>query len=272
MYLTGADVGPDADDAHAAQGQHGDDHIIVAGEEDEFVIRQPRHLRRIGDVAAGFLDAAHVGQLRERFHALHRERTARAARHVVKEDGQIDRLGHGGKVAVHALLVGLVVVRRDEQKAVRAQIAELAALRKRRFRAVGAAAGDDRDAAADGVHAAADDGRVLGGVRGAGFARGAEDDKTVRAVFHVPLAKLLQALEVDASIRVKGGHQRHITAFKHGRTSAFSVLNIIAESVAFCKFWLRVAHFVRASNTCVPVARTVPLPKIASFTTVDKQI
>ena len=167
VHLTGTDVGPDADDAHAAQGEHGHDHIVVAGEEDEFVIRQPRHLRRVGDVAAGLLDAAHVGQLRERLYAFHGERAARAARHVVEYDGQVDRLGHDGKVAVHALLVGLVVVGRDEQKAVRAQIAELAALHKRRFRAVGTAAGDHRNAAANGVHAAAHDGRVLGGVRGA---------------------------------------------------------------------------------------------------------
>ena len=51
------DIGDDADDALATQGQQGDHLVIVAGVDVQLVAAEGRDLRHLTDIAGGFLDA-----------------------------------------------------------------------------------------------------------------------------------------------------------------------------------------------------------------------
>ena len=144
VALPGHDVGPHGDDAAAADGQQGQGDVVVAGPEGEVGPHAVGDPHGVGHVAAGLLDAADVGVLRQPLHGLRGDGAAGAAGDIVEDGGDGHRVGHGGEVAVHALLVGLVVVGGDEQQAVGPQLLGPQALLHHGLGAVGASAGDDR--------------------------------------------------------------------------------------------------------------------------------
>ncbi|MBS1163962.1 MAG: hypothetical protein H6R03_1858 [Burkholderiaceae bacterium] len=71
-----------------------------------------------GQVAGGVLDADDPRHLRQPQRGLGRQVGHRAARHVVQDDRQVDRLGHLAEVLVQPFLRRLVVVRHDLQRGV----------------------------------------------------------------------------------------------------------------------------------------------------------
>ena len=212
MALLRADVRPHGDHARRAQAHHRHDHVVVAGEHAEVVADQPRDLRRVADVAARLLDARDVRMLRQARAARRGDRAAGAARHVVQDDRRIDGIGHRREVAVHALVVRLVVVRGDQQQAVRAHIMIAAALFQLRLRAVGARAADDRDFSVHRLDHAAGDVVVLLVAHGARLAGRAQHDNAVRALLQVPPCQRPERIEIDAAVRVERRHQRHIAS------------------------------------------------------------
>ena len=84
-----------------------------------------------------------------------------------------------GQVTASAVLRTLVIVRRDEQKAVRAHGGCCLAEFERVGRVVGAAASDDLAAAGDVADGVGDEGELLGGGERRAFAGRAADDERV---------------------------------------------------------------------------------------------
>ena len=115
-------------------------------------------------------------------------------------------------MAVHALVVRLVVVRRDEQQPVRAHVVIAAALFKLCLRAVRACAADNRNAPIHRFDDRPRNGVVLFVAHRAGFARRAESDDAVRFLLHMPLDQLSELFKIHASVRVKRRDQRNIAS------------------------------------------------------------
>ena len=200
----GVDVGVDADDARAAHAHDGDRDVVVAGPHLEVGAEEAGDLHGVAHVARSFLDAADVRVLREALDDGDRDGAARAARHVVEDAGHGDGVGRVGEVAVHALGVGLVVVRGDDEERVGAHRLVAAAHLDLRGRAVGARADDDGHASRDRVDRVAHDGGVLL-VRHRGvFTRRAERENGARAAGDLALDEMGEGFEVHASVFVEG--------------------------------------------------------------------
>ena len=209
VALPGHDVSPHGDDAAAADGQQGQGDVVVAGPEGEVGPHAVGDPHGVGHVAAGLLDAADVGVLRQPLHGLRSDGAAGAAGDIVEDGGDGHRVGHGGEVAVHALLVGLVVVGGDEQQAVGPQLLGPQALLHHGLGAVGASAGDDRDTVRGRGHHAAEGVVVLLVGHGGALPGGAQGQNGVGAAGDVPLHQLPQLLEVHGAVGVEGGDQGH---------------------------------------------------------------
>ena len=80
------------------------------------------HRRHLADVARGFLHADDVVDFGEALQRGRLDVDAGAALHAVDDDGQADGGGDGFVVLIQAFLRGLVVVRRDGENAVGAQV------------------------------------------------------------------------------------------------------------------------------------------------------
>ena len=110
---------------------------------------------------------------------------------------------------VDALLVGLVVVGRDEEKPVGTKLLECLCLAEGLRGGVGARAANNGDAAGNAV----DDGLgylevLLVGHRG-GLARGPQHQDAVRAALEVEVHQALERPKVNGAILVERRDQRH---------------------------------------------------------------
>ena len=96
----------------------GSSECVVARHHREVVRAQGDHVGDLIEVAAGLLDADDVGVLGEARDGLGRDVGRRAARDVVEHQGEARRLGDGLVVGDDPLLGGLVVVGREQERAV----------------------------------------------------------------------------------------------------------------------------------------------------------
>ena len=164
-----------------------------------------RDLGGIGDVARSLLDAHDVGMRGQALDIALADAATAAAGNVVQDAGDVHGVGHGLKVLVDALFVGLVVVGGDEQQAVGAQALVGERLGEHRLRGVGARAGDDGDATCDLLDHGGNDGVVfVVGHRGA-LAGGAQGEDGVGAILQVEIDQALKRIKVDAAVLLKRG-------------------------------------------------------------------
>ena len=147
-------------------------------------------------------------------HVLHGDGAACPSGDVVENAGDVDRVCHCSEVAVNTLGVALIVVRGDDQKAVRPQLLRPQALLQHGLGAVGAGAGDDGNASAHGLHHALEDGVVLLMGHGGAFAGGAQGEDGVGLAFQVPLDQLLELAEVYRAVVLEGRDQGYDGAFQ----------------------------------------------------------
>ena len=157
----------------------------------------------VGDVARGLLDAHDVGVRGQALHVVHADAAAAAAGDVVQDAGDVHGVGHGLKVPVDALFVGLVVVGGNEQQAVGAQSLIGERLGEHGLRGVGARAGNDGDASCNLLDHRGDNGVVLVvGHRGA-LAGGAQGEDGIGAILQVEIDKALERVKVDTAVLFK---------------------------------------------------------------------
>ena len=110
----------------------------------------------------------------------------------------------GDGVEVHAFLVRLVVVGRDDEEAVGSEALEGERLLKHGAGVVRARTADHRNAAHDALHRVLADGVVLFVRHGGGFAGRAEDDERIGFVFEVKVNEFAQLLKVDGTVFIEG--------------------------------------------------------------------
>src|SRR6266850_1464008 len=136
------------DDAAAAHRHRGHRQRVVAAEQDELARGRREDLAHLDDVAGGFLHADDVGDCREPDDRRDVDVDARAPRHVVDDDRQPRRVGNRLVMLVEAFRRRLVVVRRDREDAVGADLLDVAHERDGLARVVPAGAREDRHAPA----------------------------------------------------------------------------------------------------------------------------
>ena len=164
-------------------------------------------LHGVGHIAAGFLDAADVGVLGKTLHILHGDGAAGTARDVIEDAGDIHRVGHGDKVAVHTLGIGLVVVGSDEKQTVGPQLLRPEALLQHGLGAVGAGTGDHRDPARRRLDDAAQGGVVLLVGHGGALTGSTQGQDGVGLVLDMPLHQFPELVKIHAAVGVEGSDQ-----------------------------------------------------------------
>ena len=143
MHELRLNIGPHTDGARGAQAHERYGEGVLARVHAEVIGQQVGDLGRVGDVARGFLNAHDVGVRGQALYVALADAAAAAAGDVVQDAGDVHGVGHGLKVLVDALLVGLVVVGGNEQQAVGAQSLIGERLGEHGLRGVGARAGND---------------------------------------------------------------------------------------------------------------------------------
>ena len=201
-----ADVGEHRDDTLAAHGQQRDDLIVVAGVQIQLVADQRHGLHDLADVAVGLLDAADHRMIGQRRIGSRLDVDAGAGRHIVEDDRHRGGIRDGLVHLDEALLGGLVVVRRDHQAPVRADLAAVPGQLHGVVGLVRTGARDDRHPAGHMVHRELQHGPVLRiGQRGA-LTAGARNDQGVDALFDLPVDEPSERLVVDGQgVRIHGG-------------------------------------------------------------------
>ena len=196
-----SNVGGHGDDAAAAQCPEGEGREIVAGEHAEILGAGRDDFGALDHVASGFLDAGKVGKFPGK-PAHHRGEhvAARAARHVVGDNGNVHGSAHCRVVVVEAFLGRLVVVGGDEQGAVGAGFLGKEGQADGFGGVVGTGACQNLDAALDLVHADFDDTFVLVVGKGGGFACGSARNKTLNAFLYLPVDKGTEGFFIHIAI------------------------------------------------------------------------
>ena len=138
-----------------------------------------------------------------------------ARRDVVDEDRQLGCVMQGLEVLVEPFLGRLVVIGRDDERAVGARLLGVAREVDRLRGRVGAGAGDDRDPPLRHLDAELDDALVLGMAQGRRFAGRAARHDGVRPFLDLPVDEALKALLVDGAIPERRD-ERDQRALEHG--------------------------------------------------------
>ena len=199
------DIGDDADDALAAQGQQGDHLVIVAGVDVQLVAAEGRDLCHLTDIAGGFLDAVDERVLAQLLGRLGGDVQAGAGRHVIQDDRNAAGLCHCGEVGDKASLRGLVVVGGHQQQSVCAAGGRLCSQSTAVVGVVGTGTGDDRHTVTHKVHGILDGGQLLLVGHGRALAGGATDDDGVGAAGDLILNDATQLIEINAAVLVHRG-------------------------------------------------------------------
>ena len=199
------DIGDDADDALAAQGQQGDHLVIVAGVDVQLVAAEGRDLRHLTDIAGGFLDAVDERVLAQLLGRLGGDVQAGAGRHIIQDDRNAAGLCHCGKVGDKASLRGLVVVGSHQQQSVCAAGGRLCSQSTAVVGVVGTGTGDDRHTVTHEVHGILDGSQLLLVGHGRALAGGATDDDGVGAAGDLILNDAAQLIEIDAAVLIHRG-------------------------------------------------------------------
>src|SRR5208337_3744120 len=164
--------------------------------------------------AGGFLDTDNIFDLREALDGGRLDVDAGAALHAVQNDGEADGFGDGLEMLVEALLRGLVVVGRDGENAVGAEVRELARERDHFGGVVTAGTGENRHFALREFHGDLDDAQMfLMGERRA-FSRGATRHKKSDARGNLALDQRAQRGFIQRTIAAKGSDERGASSGK----------------------------------------------------------
>ena len=207
MDERGLDIGPDADGARGAQAHERHGESVLTRVHAKIVGQQMRDACRKRDISACLFDTHDIGVGGQALDIVLADAASAATGDVVEDARHVDDVHDVGEVMVHALLVGLVVIRRDDEQAVDAELLQLERLAQRLAGAVGARAADHGDAAGDALHDALGDRQVLGVRHRGGLARGTEHEDAVGAVGKVEVDEPLEALEVDAAVLLERGDE-----------------------------------------------------------------
>ena len=212
--LLGDQVRQHGDHAAAAQAQHGDDLIVIAGVDVHVFPHQVGNGRNLGDIAAGFLDGGNVGVLGQHRSGSRLDIAAGAAGHIVEDQGLGRSIRNGGKALNQAALGGLVVVRGNHQQAIVVQLAGILGHGDGVGGIVRAGAGDGGHPAGDALDGVAQNFLMLRVVEGRSFAGGAGDHKGINALLDLPIDELAKSFIVYT--RSSGrGDQRGSGALKN---------------------------------------------------------
>ena len=209
VHGTRRNVCPDRDHANTTKREDGHHHVIVATHHMEVVREVACNHRGIGDVARGLLDAPSVGVRSQARNVPLRDGAARTPGDVVEEARHVHLVEDRGEVMVDALLVGLVVVGRDEEKPVGAQLLQGLRLAEGLRGGVGACTANDGDAAGNAI----DNGLgylevLLVGHRGR-LSRGAQHQNAIGPVLKMEVDQALERPKVNGAILVERRDQRH---------------------------------------------------------------
>ncbi len=190
-HLGGDLVRGDRDDSIAAEGEDRQRPRIVPGEDRDVPRPLAADPRDLLEVSRGLLDRHDPGmrckpEERVGFHV-----GARARRDVVDDHGQAALVRHGPEMALEHALVRAVVVRRDDEGRVRAQLGGSTRRADRRVGVVRARAGDDGHAAASrarrrDLHRDLDEALALRLAQGGGLAGGPARDQAIDAGEDLP--------------------------------------------------------------------------------------
>ena len=172
-------------------------------------------MARLGEVVERLLDGADCLDLGEPRDRLGLDVDDHAARDVVDDDRAVGRVRDRLEVGDDPALRRLVVVRRDDQEPVGAELVRRLGQVDRMRRRIRAGAGDDGRAVADGLDRRADQVEPLGVLEGRALARRAGDDDPVGAVVDEVLRKPLEGVEVDRAVGAERRHDRGEHAPEH---------------------------------------------------------
>ena len=114
--LPGHDIAQHGDQTRGAHSQGGQGQVVVARQQGFAPGQGAGHFRDLGKIAAALLHGHHLGVLPESGQDGRRDVEARAAWHIVGDEGEAGRrLGDGRVMGHQAIRCGLVVVGRHHQ-------------------------------------------------------------------------------------------------------------------------------------------------------------
>ena len=208
------DIGADRDAADAAGGVERDRRGILTRQLAKSRIGDQASLDRSRQVAGGVLDADDAVQLGQPRHRFHRHVDHRAARHIVHEDGQTDRVVDRLEMAVEALLARFIIGRHHHHHSIGAGFLARLGVMDADGRRGGARTGDHGHPAGRRLDAQRDNARVFGIRKGCRLAGRAAGYEALRAFGDLPLDKRLERALVDSSPG-HGGYQRYQRSAEH---------------------------------------------------------
>ena len=199
----------------AADGEDRPQQAIVSRQQNEIIAAPVDHLADLAEGTRGFLDADDVlvvlVQPRHRFRQ-HVDRSA--ARHIVQDDRQIGSLRHRHEMFVEPLLGRLVVIGRDQQRAVgTCLLGELGQLH-RLAGGVRPGARQYRDFVLAHLHRDGNHLMMFLVGQGGRLAGGAAGHDPLGAVFNMKLQQIAKRLLIHLAV-LERGDNRHQGSFKH---------------------------------------------------------
>ena len=207
LHLLRDDVRRHADHADRADGHHGHGERVVAAEDRD--VAKVEDLGHAVDGAAGFLHARHIVVFREARDGFGRDGDAGTSGHVVDHDRDVAGIRDGGEVAVQALLRGLVVVRGDLEREIRAVGLRVAGQVERLGGRVRAASGKHLAASVHELDHGRDHAFVFLEAQRGRFAGGADRGDPVDTVADLHFDQLRQFIVIHCSVAERS-HKRRV--------------------------------------------------------------
>ncbi len=208
------DIGGDRNAAMPAVGVIAKGRGILARKLDEIRAAGDALLRNAGDVAGCVLHPRDARQFRQGAHGFGRHVDDRTAGDVIDDDRDIAGIVDSGVMRNQPALRRLVVIGRDNQRTVRADLFGELHKPDGLDRVVRSGTGNDRHATVGGLHDHLDDALVFLVRQGRRFAGGADGDQPVRAFGDMPFYEGLQRVFVHLAVGKRGDKSGHGT-FEH---------------------------------------------------------
>ena len=154
--------------------------------------------------------------------------------HVVEDDRDPSRIGHGGEVRDQACLGGLVVIRGDQQQGIGTALGRLCSQCAAVVGVVGTGTRDDGHPVVDGIDGELNGSQLLFIGHGGALTGGSADDDGIGAARDLVLDDAAQLVKIDAAILVHRGDDRYARAGKdrifHSVRSPFAVFGNADQS------------------------------------------
>src|SRR5580704_7388031 len=195
--------------AHAPQRDHGESDGVVSGKHQKCFRHSVDGLGDLRHIAAGFLYADNVRNLREARQCCGLKVRSGACGYVVENQRLLaDGLGDRLEVPVLTFLRGLVVVRRSGENGVNTGARrDFFRFFNRLVRGVGSCTSNDRHASGDDFNRSVDYKQPLVMGKSGGLASGAARNQKINAGFHLPRHQVAKSGIVDRAILVKRSYQ-----------------------------------------------------------------